>query len=60
MIDVDKGQATDDYNRTIAVVYCNGRNLNAELLINDHATIDKRFCDVSEFKNDYWARDYGC
>jgi hypothetical protein len=38
MIDVDKGQITDNYNRIIAVVYCNNRNLNAELIIN--ATID--------------------
>jgi len=60
MIDVDKGQITDNYNRIIAVVYCNNRNLNAELIINGHATIDEEFCNVSEFKNEYWAKKYGC
>jgi endonuclease YncB( thermonuclease family) len=59
MIDVDKGQITDKYNRIIAVVYCNNRNLNAELIINGHATIDEEFCNVSEFKNEDWARE-GC
>ena len=59
MIDVDKGQITDNYNRIIAVVYCNNRNLNAELIINGHATIDEEFCNVSEFKNEDWARE-GC
>ena len=56
MIDVDKGQITDNYNRIIAVVYCNNRNLNAELIINGHATIDEEFCNVSEFKNEDWAK----
>jgi endonuclease YncB( thermonuclease family) len=59
MIDVDKGQITDKYNRIIAVVYCNNRNLNAELIINSHATIDEEFCNASEFKNEDWARE-GC
>jgi hypothetical protein len=59
MIDVDKGQITDKYNRIIAVVYCNNRNLNAELIINGYATIDKEFCNVSEFKNEDWAKN-GC
>ena len=60
IIDVDKGQITDNYNRIIAVVYCNNRNLNAELIINGHATIDEEFCNVSEFANEDWAKKYGC
>jgi len=58
IIDVDQEQPTDKFNRTIAVVYCNNTNLNAELLINNHAFIDKRYCNISEFKNEEWAK--GC
>ncbi|MHA2404375.1 MAG: thermonuclease family protein [Candidatus Kariarchaeaceae archaeon] len=48
-IDVDDGQPTDTYGRAVAVVYCDGVNLNAELWKNGHARIDERFLGVSEF-----------
>jgi len=57
-IDVDQKQPTDKYNRTIAVVYCNNTNLNQELINKRLATIDQRYCNISEFKNEEWA--IGC
>lgn len=59
-IDVDDKRPRDAYDRIIATVYCNGKNLNAELLYNDLAKIDKRFCDRSEFSSEKWAKDHGC
>jgi endonuclease YncB( thermonuclease family) len=59
MIDEDDGQTVGSHNRTIAVVYCNNKNLNEELLINGHAIIDKEFCNTSEFANEEWAK-YEC
>ena len=56
-VDVDQGQPTDKYNRTVAVVYCNNTNLNDALLINRYATIDKEFCNISEFKDEEWAKN---
>lgn len=46
------------YDRIVAVVYCNEKNLNAELLRNNLAVIDKQFCLKSEFENEEWAKDY--
>jgi len=57
-IDDDEKQTPDKYNRTIAVVYCNNTNLNEALLINGHAFIDKRYCNISEFKNEDWVKIY--
>ena len=58
IIDEDQGQTAGSYGRVIAVVYCNKRNLNAELINNNYGIIDKRFCNVSEFANEDWAE--GC
>jgi endonuclease YncB( thermonuclease family) len=52
--DVDDGQPTDKYGRTVAVVYCGGKNLNAELWKNGYARIDERFLSVSEFDPSSW------
>ena len=59
-IDIDDGQDTDRYGRTVAVVYCGGYNLNEQLLEYGYAVIDRRFCDESEFGDENWAIDYGC
>ena len=48
------------YNRMMAVVYCNGRNLSEELLKNNLAVLEKDFCTKSEFGNETWAKNYGC
>jgi|Deesub1362A_J573_1020465.scaffolds.fasta_scaffold00051_33 endonuclease YncB( thermonuclease family) len=53
-IDVDDGQPRDKYGRVVAVVYCKGKNLNAELLKNGLAEIDERFIPISEFDPSSW------
>jgi len=59
-IDQDSGQPIDKYNRILAVVYCNGKNLNAELLENNLAKILTQYCSRSEFANSSWAKKHGC
>jgi len=53
-VDVDDGQPRDNYGRTVALVYCGGKNLNAELWKNGYAQIDERFLSVSEFNPHSW------
>jgi len=48
------------YDRIVAVVYCNSKNLNVELLQNNLAVIEKQFCLMSEFGNEDWAKAYSC
>ena len=57
---VDGGQPQDKYGRTVAKVYCGDVLLNSELLEHDLATIDKRFCSVTAFASEDWAKKYGC
>lgn len=54
-VDIDDGQQTDKYGRIVAVVYCDGRNLNAELYENGLAEIDERFVAISEFDPYSWT-----
>ena len=39
----------------VAEVLCHNESLNGALVINDHATIIKRHCDTSEFRQRSWA-----
>jgi endonuclease YncB( thermonuclease family) len=48
------------YGRIVAVLYCNGKNVNADILDNDLASIYESFCAVSEFGNSDWAKRNGC
>lgn len=59
-IDQDDKQKTDLYDRMLAKITCSGKNLNAELLENDHATITKQYCSKSEFASEQWAKKFGC
>lgn len=43
-----------------AVVYCNGVNLNEELIELLHVELRSALCNVSEFADEPWARDNGC
>src|SRR5436190_477667 len=45
------------YGRMVALVYCQGTNLNAELLRSGNAVLVPDFCAVSEFARDAWT---GC
>jgi micrococcal nuclease len=59
-VDQDDDQLYDSYNRLLAVVYCDGKNLNKELLENGHAVILTQYCNESEFGGESWARENGC
>jgi micrococcal nuclease len=58
-IDPDNNQGLT-YGRTVAVVYCEGTNVNDAILENGFADIYQDFCDVSEFAYADWAQEYGC
>jgi len=57
LVDEDDGQTSGSYGRMIAVVYCHGVNLNAELLTSGHAVLLSYYCSVSEFADQAWT---GC
>ena len=58
-VDPDNNQGLT-YGRTVAVVYCEGVNVNEETLEEGFAVLYKDFCDISEFANTNWAREHGC
>lgn len=60
VVDEDDGQTGGSYGRTVAEIYCNNQLLNSALLEKDLGIIDKRFCGVSEFASEDWAKKYGC
>jgi len=60
LVDEDDGQTQGSYGRILAVVYCNGVNLNEELLDSGLGYLTSGFCDQSEFAGDYWAKKHGC
>lgn len=51
----DEGQPYDVYGRIVAVVYCQNRNLNEELIKNNLAVIMTEYCARSEFAKESWA-----
>ncbi len=57
LVDEDDGQTGGSYGRMVAVVYCGGANLNAELLHSGRAVLVTYYCSVSEFANEAWT---GC
>jgi hypothetical protein len=57
-VDMDDGQRRGSFGREIGVVYCDGKNLNEQLMDNNLGIIDTRFCEKSEFSNDKWAKPY--
>lgn len=59
LVDQDDIQL-NSFERMIAVVYCDDKILNEELVKNNFAVIDDRFCLKSEFGNETWAKEYGC
>ena len=60
LVDEDDGQTGGSYGRTVAELYCNNQLVNSALLEKGLGTIDKRFCGVSEFADESWAKKYGC
>ncbi|HEX5981717.1 MAG TPA: thermonuclease family protein [Nitrososphaeraceae archaeon] len=58
-VDIDDGQRRGDrYGREVGVVYCDGINLNKELIENNLAIIYSKYCDISEFSNEEWAKHH--
>src|SRR5438094_10543742 len=57
LVDEDDGQTGGSYGRMVAVVYCGGTNLNAELLRSGLAVLVTYYCGVSEFAEESWT---GC
>ena len=57
-VDMDDGQRRGSFGREIGVVYCDGENLNEQLMENNLGIIDTRFCEKSEFSNEKWAKPY--
>ena len=60
LVDEDDGQTGGSFGRILAVVYCDGVNLNSALLESGLATLDTRFCSKSEFSGQDWAINNGC
>jgi len=60
IVDEDDGQTEGSFGRVIGVIYCNGVNLNEELVDSSLGYLTTGFCDVSEFANDSWAQKHGC
>ncbi len=60
LIDEDDGQTKGSYGRIIALVYCNGVNLNETVLDQSTAKLYSKFCSQSEFANQAWAKKHGC
>ena len=56
-IDEDDLQLKGSYERMIAKVYCKGVVLNQSLLVSNLGTIDTRYCNMSEFAQESWARE---
>ena len=60
IVDEDDSQTEGSYGRIIGVIYCNGLNLNSELLDADLGFLENQFCDSSEFAEESWAIKHGC
>jgi len=60
IVDEDDEQTGGSYGRIIGVIYCNGVNLNEELLDAGLGYLSSGFCSTSEFENHSWAQKHGC
>jgi len=56
----DRLQPTDEYGRTLAVVWCGGRRVNEEMIRSGRAQLYRRFCRDSAFGIEPWAIELGC
>ena len=60
LVDEDDGQIEGSYGRIIGKVLCQGVILNEEILENEYGEIDTIHCFESEFKEESWAKKFGC
>jgi len=59
-VDEDDLQTNGSYGRILGVIYCNGVNLNQELVESEFGYILSGYCSFSEFSGSDWARNNGC
>ena len=60
LVDEDDLQTESSYGRIIAVIYCDGVNINEAVLKAELGEISTFYCNTSEFANEDWAQKYGC
>jgi len=60
LVDEDDGQTQGSYGRIIGVIYCNGVNLNEELVDSGLGYLATGFCNKSEFSSHAWTQKHGC
>ena len=60
LVDEDDGQTEGSHGRVVGIVWCDGLNLNEELLDAGMGVLSSEFCDVSEFAEHDWAQKHGC
>ena len=53
LVDEDDGQTQGSHGRIVAVIYCNGMNLNEELLDANLGHLESEFCKDSEFSYNF-------
>ena len=56
----DTRQPKDEYGRTLALVFCGGRNVNEAMIRSRNVKLYRRFCSASAFGQQAWARELGC
>lgn len=56
-VDEDNGQTQGSYGRIVALVTCNGVNLNQAIIEKGFAHLSFTYCDNSEFADNAWS---GC
>ena len=59
-VDEDDKQIQGSYGRIIGVIYCNGYNLNEEIVESEFGYLASEFCNSSEFSNESWSQKHGC
>jgi endonuclease YncB( thermonuclease family) len=60
LVDEDDLQTQGSYGRIIGIIYCNGVNLNEELVDSGLGYITPGYCAESEFSNELWVQKHGC
>ena len=60
LIDEDDGQIEGSYGQVIGKVFCQGILLNEEILEHGYGDINTIHCFESEFREESWAKKYGC
>ena len=60
LVDEDDGQIGSSFDRIVGKVFCKGIMLNEEILKEGTGEISTIQCSQSEFKDELWAKNYGC